>query len=326
MTREELLRHATLSDDCKEGFLSSVKSTLDKQDINICYDRGAFFFNALRNQDLELLLLLLDHANRSGVNKKKLAQSIASANERVLRTSEEAKEIIAPYLAMLEGSEESEGTTMDATTSKSSSIEACIYAAKIGDVDTIRQHLDIGNRNHKLMIISTAIQHEQEGVITVLVDMAVDKKKAATVMRAAGDICTKQGLFQKAEEYYDKSLKLHPKYYVTYSKLGALYQHWSHECTDEDSGSLIHKAIERYKAALDHKPSRIKYREIQEKVDTINKQLDALKSVSSSEDHSDRASDLFIDDLLAYSSGEDTDTEDVVTTGASSHVHIDAEI
>ena len=326
MTRDVLLKHARLVDYCDGGCVDTVKRMLEDKDFDICYDSGAcFVFPLGDDQGLALLLVLLDYADQTKVDKKKLAEAIASAGKKIRempegtnKISDAAQERIAPYLRFLETiSEESEGVTISTTASKLSSIEACVHAARVGDLETIRKHLDISNRGHKLMIISTAVQHNQEDIITTLVDMSMsstDKSKAATVMRAAGDIYTQNGLFQKAEEYYNKSFELHPKYYVTFSKLGALYQHWSHECTSAaDKTLLTQKAIESYNMALTHKPHHIQYGQVQEKLDTINKQLEVLRSASHSEDDSDIASASSIEELLAYSSGEETEDGNTIS-------------
>jgi tetratricopeptide (TPR) repeat protein len=200
---------------------------------------------------------------------------------------------------------------ISASVSKLSNIELCVEAAKIGDANIVRKHLDIDNRSHKIAVVSAAVHNLQESVIDTVVDMMQSAKKEATVLRLAGDIFTQSHLFKKAEEYYNKSLKMHPNYYVTYSKMGALYQCWSSECsndTDTPQKLMLNKAIESYDKALGLKPKHIKYAEVQERLDIVVEQLKHVHLVQDSEDAASVGyKDDTISEILSYVSEEDSE-------------------
>lgn len=197
---------------------------------------------------------------------------------------------------------------ISASVSKLSNIELCIEAAKIGNVSIIREHLDVENPSHKIAVVSAAIHNLQEAVIDVVMDMVEGNKKKATVLRMAGDIFTQADLFQKAEEYYNKSLEMHPNYYVTYSKMGALYQCWSAKGSVDDTAQklMLGKAIESYDKALEFQPKHIKRTEVQERLDIVASQLEHLRLVQDSEDTASvGCEDDAITEILLYVSEED---------------------
>ena len=127
-------------------------------------------------------------------------------------------------------------------------------------------------------------------------------------------MCAQGEDFQKAEEYYSKSLELHQKYYVTYSKLGALYQMWSHSegLVERDKIDCKQKAVENYLLALQHKPSHIQYAKIQDTIRIVTEQLALLCS------NTDGCQQEY-DTLLSTEYSDD----DVGCTGDVQHVESD---
>ena len=185
-------------------------------------------------------------------------------------------------------------------------IEECISAAKVGDIAIVRQNLDITHHSWMVMVLSASVHNEQEDVIKAVVDMAQGNKQKATIWNTIGDVCTQSCMFKKAEEYYHKSLEMHPDYYVTYSKIGALYQRWSHEDSLVLDQRLLlqHKAIEDYSMALAHKPQHIEGFEAQERLKIVSEQLQHLQAAHDLMSDSGTESNA-TNELLSYSSEDD---------------------
>ena len=96
--------HTRLLNLCKYRSIGTIKEILtERDDIDICYDSGVYFYFALikQEQGVELLRELLNYANRIGVNEQELAMAISNANERTpLINCKVAKKIIAYYLRL----------------------------------------------------------------------------------------------------------------------------------------------------------------------------------------------------------------------------------
>jgi len=168
----------------------------------------------------------------------------------------------------------SSGVTMSAVVLKSNHIEDCIVAARTGNNIEVLQHLDMTNRSLKILILREAIQYEHESVIDALVGMADTDHKKATILRAAGDLYTKSYLFQKAEEYYNKSMEMHADYYVTYHKLGKLYDLWSlDDSAETDPETPKQQAFDNYHKAYIGKPTHIQYDEILRRIEALRAEL-----------------------------------------------------
>jgi tetratricopeptide (TPR) repeat protein len=323
---------------CWEDKKSVYSMLEDYDDIDILDRNGTIIRLAISYNDVETLKAALDYfENRQFPNKD---EKYIEANRKLIEIMEDAidgegpspgiRAIIAEYQAIdvaplcdVYDSEDEEdvdelasmeyvgkyGVTVSAAALKNSNIEDCVFAAKEGNVETIKNKLDMTNRSLKLLVISTAVQKGQDAVIDTMVDIVENNHKKATILRAAGDMCTKNSLFQKAEEYYNKSLELHPNYYVTYSKLGALYQRWSFDTSSEANQEVLkQKAIENYNIALERKPVHIKYKEVQDKLDLLSKQLEFLR-LSEHTEASDTESYDATEELLSPLSDDEDDVD-----------------
>ena len=311
--------------DDPEGALLML-NTFD--DIDIMYKEGAIIHAIIFNNQSVLLKAVLEYFENkqfpikdsryeeaSKLLIETLENSVEGGNSEI---STIVSEYIGSDIAVLhdvsdsqEQVEEKHSALVSATVSKISNIESCIEAAKIGDVNLVHEYLDIKNRAYKVAIVSAAIHNQQERVIDAVVDIAPDARQKATVLRMVGDICTQSSLFSKAEEYYDKSLKMHPNYYVTHSKMGALYQQWSQDAslnTDTVQKLILqNKAITSYDTALEHKPKNIKYAEVQERLDIVSKQLKHLQLTQDLQDDLNVDYEDGISELLSFTSDEDDD-------------------
>jgi len=306
-------------------------------DIDILYNDGAIIRTMIANNQVSALKAALDYFENKQFPVKD--SKYEEASDKLIEILEDATDgtgvpleittLISEYIGNdiallrdIDGTDESQPSEHDATThgiisstiSKSSRIEDCIVAAKTGDRSIILQNLDIKNHSQKFMVISTAIQNQQEGIIDTVIDMAQNSKQKATVVRTAGDIYAQSCLFEKAEEYYNKSFEMHPNYYITYSKIGALYQRWSYEeSLDSHQKMLLQdKAIESYNMALERKPKHIIYAEVEERLEIVSKQLECLKSNHSVSNNADIESYEATEELLSYlSDGDEIDKEKI---------------
>lgn len=301
--------HSDLADYCKDGVVLLVKKILSEESkIDINYGDGIYFYFALDLPDesecLEVLEALLSYAEEAGVNKRKLAETINDAMERVRGTIyDSALELIKPYLEVLE-----EGSSVHyescTTVENTSNIEESAQAAKTGDIEALSRHFDRNSDLYKLRIISLAIQDHQDSVINAIAGMMDTVNQKASIFRIAGDFYALNSL-EKSVEYYSKSLELHPGCFVTISKLGALYEEFFCKTGDD---MFRQKAIEYYNLAIPMS-SEHKVDDVAHKLAIVETHLKILQNSSAYEFATAEIDSL--DDLLSFSS-ESYDSSEII--------------
>lgn len=309
------IKHMDLEDYCKDGVVALVKEILSKEKrIDVCYDEGIYFYFALDLTDegecLEILDSLLLYAEERKVNKKKLAETISDAMERVRGTIfDSACEKLKPSLEVLEeGSSihyDSEAPLVEIT----SSLEESSKALQTGDIERLKQYFDKNSELYKLRIISLAAQNNKDEIIDAVVGMMDTDTQKAYTFRIAGDSYSQISL-EKAMKYYQKSLELHPRCFITLSKLGALNEEFFDKTGDN---ALKDKAIEYYNAAVplftEHKVDD------GHKLKIVKTHLKFLQENSPYKSSSSDTESL--DDLLSFSSesyGSEPETLGDITT------------
>lgn len=102
-----LSRHSTLESCCQNGLVSLVKEMLSKhKDMDVCFNEGVYFYFALdldhKHECLEILNLLLNYAEETNTDKRKLVEAINDAKTSVRRKIPKAANVILDkYLLQL---------------------------------------------------------------------------------------------------------------------------------------------------------------------------------------------------------------------------------
>jgi tetratricopeptide (TPR) repeat protein len=229
-----------------------VRETLStEKSIDICYDEGIYFYFALDLSDerecLEILDALISYAEETKVNKRKLAETISDAMERVRGAIyESAREKLKPYLEVLE-----EGSSVyyeDEAVAASShfSIEESSAAAQTGNITALNLYFNKNSKIYCQRVISIAAQYNQDIVIEAIVGMMDTPMQKTNIYRIAGDSYVHIS-WEKADNYYKKSLILHPDCFITLTKLGALYEEIFYSTKDD---AMRRKSMEHYELAL----------------------------------------------------------------------------
>ncbi len=285
---------------CKYGDISMIREILaEEKGLDICYGEGTYFYCALDLSDeskcLEILDALLSYAEETKVSKRKLAETISDAMERVRGTIyDSAKEKLEPYLKP-EDERSSEYFEADEPVGVMlHSLEESAKAAEKGDIEALIRVFDKNSNIYALRVVSLAAEKNQDGVIEAVASMMDTSDEKANIFRIAGDFYAQISL-DKSAAYYTRSLELHPGCFITLSKLGALYEEFFCKSGDD---ILREKAIGYYNLAIptsEHKIESICYI-----VTIVQSHLKILQEASAYE--SAKSQIVFLDELLSFSS------------------------